>query len=138
MAQALILDAEALNALAWASRRTVLADRARAILTVAYEERAMVRVPAPVLAEVCRGRPEDAAVERVLNGKGIGVLELTGAMARRAGALLERAKLGSDQAVDAFVVATAMAFASAVIATNDPEDLARLASGARQIRIFPI
>ena len=138
MAQALILDSEALHALAWASRRPVLAERARAILTVAYEERALVRVPAPVLAEVCRGRPEDAAIERVLNGKGIGVIELTEAMARRAGALLERAGLGSAQAVDAFVVATAMAFASAVIATHDPEDLARLASRARQIRIFPI
>jgi hypothetical protein len=96
LAQALILDAEALNALAWASRRSVLADRARAILTVAYEG------------------------------------------ARRAGALLERAKLSSTQAVDAFVVATAMAFASAVIVTHDPEDLARLASGARHIRIFEI
>jgi predicted nucleic acid-binding protein len=138
LAQALILDAEALNALAWASRRSVLGERARAILTVAYEERALVRVPAPVLAEVCRGRPEDAAVERVLNGKGISVVELTEGMARRAGALLERAKLGSAQAVDAFVVATAMAFASAVIATHDPEHLARLASGARQIRIFAI
>jgi predicted nucleic acid-binding protein len=138
LAQALILDSEALNALAWASRRSVLADRARAILTVAYEERALVRVPAPVLAEVCRGRHEDAAVERVLNGKGIGVVELTEAMARRAGALLERAKFGSAHAVDAFVVATAMAFASAVIATHDAEDLTRLASGARQIRIFPI
>jgi len=138
LAQALILDSEALNALAWASHRSVLAERARAILTVAYEERALVRVPAPVLAEVCRGRPEDAAIERVLNGKGIGVIELTEAMARRAGALLERAGLGSAQAVDAFVVATAMAFASAVIATHDPEDLARLASGARQIRVFPI
>lgn len=138
MAQALILNAEALNALAWASRRSVLAERARAVLTVAFEERALVRVPAPVLAEVCRGRPEDAAVERVLNGRGISVIELTEAMARRAGALLDRAKLGSAHAVDAFVVATAMAFASAVIATHDPEDLARLASGVRQIRIFPI
>jgi predicted nucleic acid-binding protein len=138
LAQALILNAEALNALAWASRRSVLAERARAVLTVAFEERALVRVPAPVLAEVCRGRPEDAAVERVLNGRGISVIELTEAMARRAGALLDRAKLGSAHAVDAFVVATAMAFASAVIATHDPEDLARLASGVRQIRIFPI
>ncbi len=57
MAGALILDAEALNALARASERSVLADRARAILQVAHEERALVRVPAPVLAEVCRGGP---------------------------------------------------------------------------------
>ena len=41
MAEALILDAEALNALARASERSVLADRARAILQVAHEEGAL-------------------------------------------------------------------------------------------------
>jgi hypothetical protein len=55
MAEALILDSEAVNALANATERGVLAERARAILTVAYERGALVRVPAPVLAEVCRG-----------------------------------------------------------------------------------
>jgi hypothetical protein len=35
--EVLILDAEALNALARASERSVLEDRARAILQVAYE-----------------------------------------------------------------------------------------------------
>ena len=60
MAQALILDSEALNALALASHRSVLAERARAILTVAYQERALVRVPAPVLAELAAAVPKTA------------------------------------------------------------------------------
>ena len=77
MAQALILDAEALNALAHASRRSVLAHRARAVLQVAYEEGAVVRVPAPELAEVCRGGALDAAVNRVLNARGVVVVDLT-------------------------------------------------------------
>jgi predicted nucleic acid-binding protein len=138
VAQALILDSEAIHALARAGERSVLAARARAILQVAYEASALVRVPVPVLAEVCRGGRFDAAVNHVLRGRGIGVVPLTEADARRAGALLARAKLGSAHAVDAFVVATALAHGRAIIATGDPDDLSRLAAGQRQIRIFAI
>jgi hypothetical protein len=69
VAEPLILDSEALHALAHASRRSVLADRARAILGVSHEEGALVRVPAPVLAEVFRGSPADAPVHRVHPGE---------------------------------------------------------------------
>ncbi|HQP39425.1 MAG TPA: PIN domain-containing protein [Polyangiaceae bacterium] len=138
MGQALILDSEAIHALAAAGTRGALALRSRAILQVAYEQRAPVRVPAPVLAEVCRGSKRDAAVERILNERGIGVVDLTADCARRAGALLEKAKLDSSHAIDAFVVATAMQFEFAVIATGDPRDLQRLASGIRTVRVFAI
>jgi len=138
LATTLILDSEALNALARANERPVLAERARAILRVAYEERALVRVPAPVLAEVCRGGRFDAAVERVLNGRGIGVHALDDAIAKRAGSLLARAKLTSEHAIDAFVVATAAAHSPAVIATGDRTDLTRLASGLRGLRLFVV
>jgi predicted nucleic acid-binding protein len=138
LAQALILDSEAVNALARASERPVLAQRARAILSVAHEEQALVRVPAPVLAEVCRGGRFDAPVDRILHGRGINVLDLTREIAKRAGALLAKANLGSEHAVDAFVVSTALEFSSAVIATGDPHDLTRLAAGHRQLRVFAI
>ena len=138
MAEALILDAEALGALAFATQRSVLAQRARGILAMAFERHALVRVPAPVLAEVCRGVPRDAAVMRLLNGRGIEVVDLTGAMARTAGVLLKKAKLGSAHAVDAFVVATALTYRSAVIATHDPDDLLLLASGHRGLTIFAV
>lgn len=138
MAEALVLDSEALNALAHARTRGALALRARAIVATALERRALVRVPAPVLAEVCRGRPEDAAVERILNDRGIVVMSLTEGMARDAGKLLAKARLGSTHAVDAFVVATALAFESAVIATGDGTDFKRLAAGLRTVRIFQI
>jgi hypothetical protein len=98
----------------------------------------MVRVPAPVLAEVCRGGAHNAPIDRILKGKWLRVVELTEAAARRAGSLLGRAKLDSTHAVDAFVVATALDFASAVIATGDPDDFSRLTIGLRQIRIFEI
>jgi predicted nucleic acid-binding protein len=138
VAGALILDAEAVNALARARERGVLAERARAILQVAHEEGALVRVPAPVLAEVCRGGAFDAPVNQLLNGRGIGVVDLTEKVARRAGGLLARAGLASAHAVDAFVVATALEFGLAAIATGDPDDLRRLAKGAPNLRILAI
>ena len=119
MAEALILDSEALNALANAGERGALGARARAILTVAYERRAQIRVPAPVLAELYRGPRFDPAIDRVLQDRGIVVHDLDRAAARRAGHLLARSKLSSAAAVDAFVVATALAFSSAIIATGD-------------------
>lgn len=138
MAEALILDSEALNAVARPNERGVLAERSRAILATAYERRALVRVPAPVLAEVCRGGRFDAPIDRVLVGRGIQVVALSDKLAKAAGHLLARARLGSAHAVDAFVVATALAFDAAVIATGDPDDLKRLASGASHVRIFRI
>lgn len=128
MADTLILDAEAVAALAWPQERAVLAERARALLTIAREREAIVRVPVGVLAEVCRGQRRDAAVAHLLNGRGIEVEPLTTTTARQAGALLHVAGLDSADAVDAFVVATAIGFGRAVIATSDPDDLARLAA----------
>jgi hypothetical protein len=138
VAQALILDSEAVNALARAPQRRVLAERARAILQVAHEEGALVRIPAAVLAEVCRGGAVDAPVNRLLNGRGIVVIDLAARIARRAGALLARARLDSSHAVDAFVVATAAEFGAALIATGDPGDLSRLSSGLPHVRVFGI
>jgi len=138
MAEALILDSEAINALARASERAVLAERARAILAVALDRRALVRVPAPVLGEVCRGSRFDAAINHVLNDRGIVVQDLTRSIAQRAGALLREARLSSESAVDAFVVASALEFDHAIIATGDPTDIQRLAARHRKIRVFAI
>lgn len=138
MARTLILDSEALHALARARERPALALRARAVLAVAHEKRALVRVPAPVLAELCRGGARDAPVDHVLHERGIVVTPLTASIARRAGALLGRAKLTSAHAVDAFVVATAAELGPAIIATHDPDDMKRLAAGCRDVRVLPI
>jgi predicted nucleic acid-binding protein len=138
VAEALILDSEAVNALAHATARAALAERSRAILQVAHERRALVRVPAAVLAEVCRGPRFDSAVERLLNDRGIVVCALTRSIAQRAGGLLAKAKLSSEHAVDAFVVATALDFDGAVIATGDPSDIRRLSSSHRQLRVFAL
>lgn len=138
MAEALILDSEALNALANPGTRRSLAMRARAIAHVAHERGALVRVPAPVLAEVCRGTRFDAAVNAVLNRGAIVVADLTREISQRAGALLARARMSSSAAVDAFVVATALEFDTAVIASGDTADLARLAAPYRQLSLMPL
>jgi hypothetical protein len=136
LAEALILDSEALNALANPRARGSLTVRARAIARVAHERGALLRVPAPVLAEVCRGSRHDAAVNNVLNRDAILVADLTREIAQRAGGLLARARMSSANAVDAFVVATALEFDVAVIASGDPADLVRLAAPYRQISLM--
>ncbi len=138
MAEALILDSEAVNALAHAASRGVLAERARAVLTVAHEKRALVRIPVPVLAEVCRGPRFDSAIEHLVAARGIGIHDLTRVIAQRAGHLLAKAKLSSEHAVDAFVVSTALEFDVAVIATGDPTDIRRLAARFGRVRVFAI
>jgi predicted nucleic acid-binding protein len=127
-----------MNALARPSERGALAKRAQAILTVAHETGALVRVPAPVLAEVCRGGPHDAPLNRLLNGRGIVVVELRERAARTAGHLFARAGSTSAHAVDAFVVASALDYGSATIATGDADDIGRLVGVAPGIRVFPI
>jgi hypothetical protein len=136
LAEALILDSEALNALANPAARSSLTMRARAIAQVAHERGALLRVPAPVLAEVCRGSRFDAAVNVVLNRGAIVVADLTREIAQRAGALLTRSRMSSENAIDAFVVATALEFDTAVIASGDAADLARLAAPYRQISLM--
>lgn len=138
MAETLILDSEAVSALAHAAERGALAERARAILAVAHERRALVRVPASVLSEVCRGPRYDSAINHLLNARGIGVSDLTRSIAQRAGHLLARLKLSSAHAIDACVVATSLQFDAAVIATGDPEDIQRLASPFRHVRVFAL
>ena len=138
MAEALILDSEALNALANAGRRGSLALRARAIARVAHERGALLRVPAPVLAEVCRGSRLDAAVNHLLTREAIRVADLTRQIAQRAGGLLARARMASDRAVDAFVVATALEFEVSIIATGDVDDLARLSAPYGQVTLMQL
>ena len=138
MAEALILDSEAVNALARPTERKVLAARATAVLSLAYERRALVRVPAAVLAEVCRGDRFDSAINHLLNSPGVAVFELNRTIAQQAGHLLARLKLSSAHAVDAFVVATALQFETAVIATGDPGDIRRLAAPFGRVGILAL
>jgi hypothetical protein len=138
MAEALILDSEALNALANPTVRGALSLRARAIARVAHERGILLRVPAPVLAEVCRGSRFDAAVNQLLNRGAVGVAELTREIAQTAGSLLAKVRLSSAHAIDAFVVATALDFETAIIATADAKDIKRLAAPYTQLSLMQL
>jgi len=121
-----LLDAEALNVIAFPSERGSAARRAQAVLTAAAQRSALVRVSAATLAEAYRGRGRDAGIDRVLN-RGIDVLPVDRGIARIAGKLLASAGLDSCAAVDALVVATAISLGATLVLTSDPDDLSLLA-----------
>ena len=97
-----------------------------------------VRVPSAVLVEVYRGRGVDEAIDGVL-ARGFAQVVTTGArMARIAGHLLADAHAGSEMAIDALVVATAVRFGGGIVATHDPDDLRLLAARQSNVSIFHI
>jgi PIN domain len=116
----LILDAGGILALA---RGDV---RARAALATALREGYVNVIPTPVLAQVHRGGRDRAHVDRVVNAVNA-LLPTSEAIARRAGEL--QAKASTSDAVDAIVVAEALASVPALILTTDPDDLALLLDG---------
>lgn len=91
-----------------------------------------------MLVESYRGGGTDAAIDSVLS-RGFAQVVTTGARtARIAGHLLAAAGAGSELAIDALVVATAIRFGGGVVLTHDPVDLTRLAAGHSGIAIASI
>lgn len=93
---------------------------------------------AAVLAEVVRGRPADAAVFAGLRRERVEVKPVDTPVGVRAGQLLGAARVGSELAIDAFVVAVGDLAGGAVIATVDERDLTRLAGHASNVVIAPL
>jgi len=125
VARALILDAEAVSALA--EQREGMAER----LAAAQQSDHRVLIPAVVLAEVATGAPTDAAIWHVLSK--IPTLDLPQGVAMRAGALRTRAervrRKKRDLTVDALVAATAVELAPSVVLTGDTSDFELLVDG---------
>lgn len=97
-----------------------------------------VRIPSVILLEVYRGGGTDEAIDTELR-RGYARVITTGArLARIAGHALARIGAGSELAVDALVVATAVRLGGGLILTHDPTDLERLAAAHPSIRIAPI
>jgi len=99
-----------------------------------------VVVPAVTIAEVARGGPGDAKVNRVI--KASDVVAADEAMARRAGALLGRAR--SRATVDAFVAATAAAALSRLgasrcfVLSSGPGDLEALLTDKPEVQVIHV
>lgn len=137
MASFLVLDSEAVSAVASARERGVAARRAQAVLAEAARRNALVRIPSAVLAEVYRGTRRDAAVDRIV-GRANRVVPLDHRIARVAGGLLGRDGLDSCHAVDASVVATAVRLDGAAVLTGDPDDLRLLAREHSNVAIIAL
>jgi predicted nucleic acid-binding protein len=134
----LILDSEALSALARPTVDRSRHERVRAAMRSAHRRNAPVRVPSAVLVELYRGHGSDEPADAVL-ARGFAQVVTTGArIARIAGHLLAAADSGSEMAIDALVVATAIRLGGGVIVTHDPDDLGRLASRHPTVSIAAI
>ncbi len=134
----LILDSEALSALARPHEDRRRHDRVRAALRTAARRGELVRVPSAVLVEVYRGGGTDQPIDLVL-ARGFARVVTTGVrIARIAGHLLARIGSGSELAIDALVVATAIRLGGGLILTHDTSDLLALAADHPNVRIGQI
>jgi predicted nucleic acid-binding protein len=122
----LLLDSEALFAIARGPARR--RDRVRALNAEMRRRGLPIATVAAVLAEVVRGRREDAAVFGSLRRERLEVHVVDSRVAVRAGQLLGAVRRGSALAVDAFVVAVADLEGGAIIATSDVDDMELLAA----------
>jgi len=113
-------------------------QRVRAAIRNAHERNFPVRVPSAVLVELYRRGGTDAVIDAVL-ARGLAQVVTTGVRtARVAGHLLAATGPGSEMAIDALVVATALRFGGGMVLTLDPRDLTRLAAGNTHVAIAAI
>lgn len=134
----LVLDSEALSALARPNADRMRHQRVRAAMRSAHDRNFPVRVPSAVLVELYRGGGADEAIDAVL-ARGFAQVVTTGArIARMAGHLLAAAHTGSEMAIDALVVATAIRLGGGIVVTHDPDDLVLLAADHPNVVIAAI
>lgn len=95
---------------------------------------------AVTLAEVCRGRARtrrvEAALARVHGGHRVRVIPTDERLAKLVGAILHETDSGSEMIADAHVVAVCTGADTAAVVTSDPDDIARLATAVRGVRIL--
>jgi predicted nucleic acid-binding protein len=132
----LLLDSEAISCVAHGP--AVRRDHVRALIIEMRRRELSVATVAAVLAEVVRGRPRDAGVFSGLRRERVEVHPVDTRVGVRAGQLLGAAGLGSERAVDAFVVAVADLLGGAVIATVDKDDMERLGQYAKTVQVEEI
>jgi predicted nucleic acid-binding protein len=134
----LVLDSEAVSALARSRHNTIRHQRVRAAMRSAHGRNVPVRIPSAVLVALYRDRGTDEAIDGVL-GRGFAQVVTTGVrMARIAGHLLADAGAGSEMAIDALVVATAIRFGGGMVVTHDPTDIRLLAAGHPNVSVVDV
>jgi predicted nucleic acid-binding protein len=131
----LVLDAEAVSRLAHPGGR----GEVKAAMAAALRLRRDVVVPAVVLAELYRGPKHDSVVDALLaRVTAIAVRDTDRALARLVGGVLSAAGAGSEDMVDAHVVATAVEAGGGTLLTGDADDLERLAAAYPYVHVAPV
>lgn len=137
MSRVLVLDAEALSALARSDRAR--ASSVRAALEAAYRLRREVVTPAVVLAELYRGPGHNQVVDACLAREtGIQVRDTDRDLARLVGGALAAAAAGSEDLADAHTVAVAVEAGGGVVVTGDPDDVERIAAAYPNVQVAAI
>lgn len=137
-----VLDAAGLIDLAQPGRRGP-SPFLRALLETAWERDREVLTPAVVCAEVCRGQARTRAVEALLarhshdrsRRSPIRVMPTTFDLARTVGTILHVGRAGSEDLVDAHLIALCLPAGGGIVVTSDPDDVARLAAPFPGLRI---
>ena len=107
-------------------------------MRVAQHRDEPVRVPSAALVELYRGQGTDEAIDLELR-RGYARVITTGVrIARLAGHLLAAIDAGSELAIDALVVATAIRLGGGLILTHDPDDLERLSAAYPNVRVASV
>lgn len=135
MSRCVVLDAEALVALAERNGRRSL--EVRAALRAAARLHREVVVPSVILAELYRGPRHNSLVDACLSREtGIRVRDTDRSLARIVGGVLAAAQVGSAYLADAHVIATAVELGGGLALTTDVEDLGRLAASYRSVTVI--
>jgi predicted nucleic acid-binding protein len=127
------LDAEAVNALA--GPESAQKRRVRQAMTAAVGLGREVVVPTLVLAELHRGPRRTTRVDALLarHEGAIACRDTDPVLARIVGGVLHASSSGSEDMVDAHVVALAVEEGGGVVLTGDTDDLERLAGPYRSV-----
>lgn len=107
-------------------------DRIGRVLRIAGRDGVPVVVPAVVLAEWWRGRPESRVADVL---KGLTIEPVNESIARNAGEAL--AEVPSATTIDAIVMASA-ALRGGVVYTSDVDDLERLSRHFPEVRVLHV
>jgi len=135
MSPCVVLDAEALSALAGPPGRRSL--EVRAALRAAARLQREVVVPSVILAELYRGPRHNAVVDACLSREtGIRVRDTDRSLARIVGGVLAAARAGSEHLADAHVIAVAVELGGGLALTADADDLNRLAASYRNVMVI--
>ena len=135
MSRCVVLDAEALVALAGRPGRRNL--EVRAALRAAARLHREVIVPSVILAELYRGPRHNALVDACLSREtGIRVRDTDRSLARIVGGVLSGAQAGSEHLAAAHVIAAALELGGGIALTVDPDDLDRLAASYGNVTVI--